>query len=382
MDTKYMPTQAIAPTAKRSDCLSPPLAGEGISRCTFMVCGAAPDMTAYLLNNISSLLSHLGKKEQLFAPQHSGDDLHWLLLDATSEPALDDKPLLPLSAPKSFFFAERETLFKFDGRNFIETLPEIKPQALIGVRGCDLCAIRYQDQFFAQDPYYQARRNATLLVGLDCIEPCDGGFCPTVDAGPFVREDLADLILQHRNGNWLLIAASDKGKTSIAGLSLQPAPDDWQSKRREQEHSVTTRFPDAAHLDHGIQQINSGTVSAETWAAMGLQCLSCSGCTSLCPSCSCFATFEHPTEDTTDGFERERCWDSCLYEAFQREASGHNPSVQAGARVERFWFHKFSDDYVADFGRYGCVGCGRCERICPGVIGVHSVMKRISQQEQ
>jgi formate hydrogenlyase subunit 6/NADH:ubiquinone oxidoreductase subunit I len=337
-------------------------------------------MTAWLLDDISTLLAHLGKQRQLFAPRHSGGDLHWLPLDATNEPSLDDKPLLPLSSPKSFFFAERETLFKFDGRNFIETLPEIKPQALIGVRSCDLCAISYQDQFFAQDPYYKARRSATLLVGLDCNKPCDGGFCPTVNAGPFVSEGMADLILQRSDNDWLLIAATTKGKETTTGLPLPPAPLNWQSQRTEREHSVSARFPHAMHIESGIQQINSGTVSAETWAAMGLQCLSCSGCTSLCPSCSCFATFEQPTEETANGFQRERCWDSCLYEAFQREASGHNPSAQAGVRVERFWFHKFSDDYVETFGRYGCVGCGRCERICPGVIGVHSVMERISSE--
>jgi formate hydrogenlyase subunit 6/NADH:ubiquinone oxidoreductase subunit I len=337
-------------------------------------------MKAYLLNNITTLLDHLSNKWQLFAPQHAGDDLHWLPMNGTGEPILVDKPLLPLSSPKSFFFAERETLFRFDGRNFIETLPEVEPQALIGVRSCDLCAIRYQDQFFKEDPYYQERRKATLLVGLDCAEPCDGGFCPTVDAGPFVREGMADLILQRHGEGWLLITASEKGDASIEGLSLHPAPDNWQSQRAEQEHDVAVRFPNAEHIETGIQYINSGEVAEETWAAMGLQCLSCSGCTSLCPSCSCFATFEHPTEDAAKGFERERCWDSCLYEAFQREASGHNPSTKAGARVERFWFHKFSDDYVAEFGRYGCVGCGRCERICPGVIGVHSVMKRIGTQ--
>ncbi|MFC1684840.1 4Fe-4S dicluster domain-containing protein [Pseudomonadota bacterium] len=338
-------------------------------------------MRAYLLEDIPSLLTHLGKDRQLFAPQHIEDgDLHWLPADAASEPALDSKPLLPLSSPKAFFFAERETLFRFDGSNFIETLPEVEPQALFGVRSCDLCAITYQDQFFKQDPYYQARRQATLLIGLDCLEPCDGGFCPTVDAGPFVREGMADLILQHHEQGWLLIAASDKGKKSIDGLPLPPAPSDWQVQRERHEHEIAARFPDATHIEAGVQFLNSGEVAATTWEAMGLQCLSCSGCTSLCPSCSCFATFEHPTEEADNGFERERCWDSCLYEAFQREASGHNPGAKAGARVERFWFHKFSDDYTAEFGRYGCVGCGRCERICPGVIGVHSVMKRISAQ--
>jgi len=77
------------------------------------------------------------------------------------------------------------------------------------------------------------------------------------------------------------------------------------------------------------------------------------------------------------GFNQQRFWDSCLYEAFQREASQHNPSKQAGSRLRRFWTHKFSQSTLNTFGRYGCVGCGRCDMTCPGVIGAHAIMKRM-----
>lgn len=50
-----------------------------------------------------------------------------------------------------------------------------------------------------------------------------------------------------------------------------------------------------------------------------------------------------------------------------------------GQRVQRFWFHKFADAFTASAGRYGCVGCGRCDRVCPGGIGVHGVMQRVGR---
>ncbi|MEI8597112.1 hypothetical protein P4S64_03760 [Vibrio sp. M60_M31a] len=62
-------------------------------------------------------------------------------------------------------------------------------------KSCDLVAIRYQDEFFEQDPYYQARRKQALLVGVDCTHPCKHGFCPTVNAGPSVRDETADLVI-------------------------------------------------------------------------------------------------------------------------------------------------------------------------------------------
>lgn len=334
-------------------------------------------MKGFLLDNLEQLCDHLASQRSLFTPQFAEDsnELNWLPLTNKTKPTTTARPLLPTYPAKQFFFPDREILFQFDGTDFKETLPTPAPQILFGVRSCDLCAIAYQDQFFQQDPYYQARRKATLLVGIDCQVPCDGGFCPTVNAGPFVRKGMADLVCHQQDGSWLLIAQTSEGETLLKGLDLKTAEDKYITQRNNQEQQVAAQFPSATHIETGIKRINQTQVPAELWQAMGLQCLSCSGCTNLCPTCSCFTSYDRPT---ADGFERERSWDSCLYNAFQREASGHNPSADAGQRVERFWFHKFSNEYLKSFDRYGCTGCGRCEKTCPGVIGVHSVMKRIS----
>jgi len=335
-------------------------------------------MKAFILEDIGQLCTHLASQRQVFTAQHIVDsaELDWLPLTDKANPVISTLPTLPTYPAKQFFFPEREPLFHFDGSTFKELLPEVEPQVLFGVRSCDLCAIAYQDQFFQKDPYYQARRKATLLVGIDCHQPCEGGFCPTVNAGPFVRENMADLVChQQADKNWLVLVQTPEGKALIEGLNLQIADPSLISQRSEQEAQVAAEFPPAEHIETGIQRINQAQVPAELWQHMGLQCLACSGCTNLCPTCSCFTSYDRPA---ADGIERERCWDSCLYDAFQREASNHNPSAEAGQRVERFWFHKFSDEYIKIFGRYGCTGCGRCEKTCPGVIGVHSVMRRIS----
>ena len=335
-------------------------------------------MKRFLLDRIDRLRDHLASQRPLFTPQGNDGsaELNWLPLTRETPPTATGRPRLPTYPAKQFFFPEREILFRFDGNDFKETLPKPTPQILFGVRSCDLCAIAYQDRFFQQDPYYQTRRRATLLVGIDCQIPCDGGFCPTVDAGPFVRDGMADLVChQQQDEGWLLMAQSAEGEALLRGLDLKAAETSRIDQRTRAQQQVIARFPPAAHIEAGIQRINRAEVPAGQWQALGLQCLACSGCTSLCPTCSCFTSYDRPA---AGGFERERCWDSCLYDAFQREASGHNPSATAGQRVERFWFHKFSDEYAKTFGRYGCTGCGRCEKTCPGVIGVHSVMKSIS----
>jgi len=176
--------------------------------------------------------------------------------------------------------------------------------------------------------------------------------------------------------SWLLLVCNKKGLDALEGLSLNPARESELNARDNRIASCIEQFTDDSHLRQGITAINQDQVPDKLWQQLGIQCLSCSGCTNLCPTCSCYGTWER--QDSNGDIRRQRFWDSCLYESFQREASQHNPTEEAGERVKRFWTHKFGDNFAQKFGRYGCVGCGRCEQTCPGVIGVHSMMKRIS----
>jgi len=334
-------------------------------------------MQTYELDHPATLEQHLARNYAIYrmAGNDSGDG-SWLPSDGGPRDLKANRP--PISSAKTWFFSEHENLFTFDGECFRETLPSPEPFAVFGVHSCDLTAIAYQDQFFAEDPYYQTRRKQALLIGVDCISPCESGFCHTVNAGPGVEQACADLILHCKpNGHWWLLVANDKGAQAISGLKLPPVDDHKASQQREQTlNQCKHQFSDNRHLTDGIQALHEDGIPDKFWQDVGLQCLACSGCTILCPTCSCYGTREKIVDDNQ--VTEQRFWDSCLYESFQREASQHNPSMEAGQRVRRFWTHKFGNEFVKTFGRYGCVGCGRCEETCPGVIGVHSIMKRLS----
>jgi len=335
-------------------------------------------MKIYLIDDLQILQQHLAQHYQFNQVIKNNDgQYHWQqMADKQIMPLVNEKPQ---SSAKSFFFAEQENVLVFNGEYFQETLPAPKAFVLFGVQSCDLTAIHYQDKFFKDDPYYQARRQQSLLVGLDCITPCDNGFCPTVDAGPGVRDYYSDLILHPlENKKWLLIEQTSKGAQSLQGLALEKTHWHYLTQRDLTLQHCEQKFSDDSDIRQGIEQINSGNIPDVFWQKIAIQCLGCSGCTTLCPTCSCYGT--RTIKQANNEFSQQRFWDSCLYEGFQREASFHNPSVEAGSRVQRFWQHKFGDNFVTDFSRYGCVGCGRCEQTCPGVIGVHSVMKRIAQE--
>ena len=201
-------------------------------------------MRVYRLETPDILKDHLAQQYEIYQLIEDLDgDSHWQTINDSQDATFSQRP--PISSPKGLFFSEQENLFHFDGECFRETLPSPSPFALFGVHSCDLTAIAYQDKFFAEDPYYQARRQQALLIGVDCINPCANGFCHSVDAGPGVDLEYADLILhrfqQHR---WLLLASTNKGEQSVAGIGLAPANTTDMREREKQ-------------LDHCEQQFDS-----------------------------------------------------------------------------------------------------------------------------
>ncbi len=70
-------------------------------------------------------------------------------------------------------------------------------------------------------------------------------------------------------------------------------------------------------------------------------------------------------------------WDSCQYAAFTLEASGHNPRAQRKERMKRRFFHKVSAQYYVRDGMVGCVGCGRCIKVCLGTTNMPAVVAAI-----
>ncbi len=334
-------------------------------------------MRIYEIEAPHILSRFLAASRQVYQPQADEvGDIRWRLLEDGESQPLPEAPALV--SPKALFFAGQENLFVFDGECFRETLPQPEPFVVFGAPACDLHAIAYQDRFFAEDPYYQARRRQALLVGIDCAKPCEQGFCVSVDAGPGVDPATADLILHPLDARrYLLLVCGERGAAAIADLAPPAADEALLDTRDQRVRACAATFAERPYLARGIRALNNNRVPPSLWQALGVQCLSCSGCTTLCPTCSCYDRRDVVGADGE--VEAQRLWDSCLYESFQREASQHNPSAAAGERVRRFWQHKFGAEFVAEFGRAGCVGCGRCEQTCPGVIGVHAVMQRLAE---
>lgn len=292
---------------------------------------------------------------------------------------------LPLTGAKRFFFPARETLVSWQGHEVTEVLPEPIPFALVGLRPCDLAAIAYQDRFFAKDLHYVRRRERALLVAVNCTQTCVGGFCREVKAGPFAVGGYDLCLTRLPDGRVAVEAGSSAGCTVLDAVGVRAAPFDAAAEAAfaALADAARSELPKRPFVARAVGRLNARVgkgrpVSTAEWDALGPSCLHCTGCSNICPTCSCFTVVD---EGDAHAGVRARCWDSCLLAGFQREASGHNPSSRPGDRVRRFWYHKFSDDFAAQFGRPGCVGCGRCDVTCPGSIGALRVLARLGGED-
>jgi sulfhydrogenase subunit beta (sulfur reductase) len=77
---------------------------------------------------------------------------------------------------------------------------------------------------------------------------------------------------------------------------------------------------------------------------------------------------------------RDRVWDSCMFVDYSLVAGGHNFRASRANRLKLWYGHKLKT-FGKDYGRPGCVGCGRCVDTCPVEINVLTVSDALTTRE-
>jgi len=192
---------------------------------------------------VDSLRRIIARERILYEVRRYADTIDWRECDP-AEP-FDWAVQRPLPSAKRFFFPPRETLLRWERDTLAEDPVVATPFALFGLRACDATALAYQDRFFARDPRYQERRRHALIVVVDCLAACDGGFCREMDAGPFATAgfDLALTLLA--DGRVAAVAATDAGRTVLAAaeVAVAPGPSALAAARDAARRAAEATFP-------------------------------------------------------------------------------------------------------------------------------------------
>ncbi|MCW7943871.1 4Fe-4S ferredoxin [Streptomyces hygroscopicus] len=318
----------------------------------------------------------------VLAELDSGDELPYgwgVELEAGQyriRPRHDDAAFAHSAGPqswKSFLHPQRVRQWTADRENGGEpTLREDEPRsisyAFLGVRPCDLRAIRILDRVMTggryEDPAYRSRRLGAFLIAVECTEPGATCFCVSMGTGPGVDTgyDLALTEVTDDDGHrFLCRIGSEEGAAVLAELPRRSADDTTRTAAAGAVSRAAERMG-RAMPPVDLHTLMRDNLEAERWDDVTSRCLSCGNCTMVCPTCFCTTT-EDVTDLTGDHAERWRRWDSCYDLDFSLL---HGGPVRATPRSRyRQWLTHKLGTWHDQFGSSGCVGCGRCIVWCP-----------------
>jgi ferredoxin len=131
------------------------------------------------------------------------------------------------------------------------------------------------------------------------------------------------------------------------------------------------------HMLPGVEGLVGRSLDHPHWAVVAQRCLGCGNCTMVCPTCFC-STVEDSTDLAGTAALRRRRWDSCFTLDFSTLHGGPIRS-SAAARYRQWLAHKLAH-WWRQFGRSGCVGCGRCITWCPVGIDITAEARALAER--
>ena len=322
-----------------------------------------------ITENANEILKKLSQDYLIYAPKvFEGDGrfsdtntIRYGEIETLEEIVFDKKAdysfkeiLLPIS----------ETLFYFNDDKL--TVPDARKKgAVVFLRSCDLHGLKRMDQIYLnngpEDFYYKRLRENTKFILIGCTNTFDNCFC--VDMGSNKTNEY-DAYIKHEGDFTLLECKWDTLQEMIeqvGNVKEEVVPDFVD------ENKVKVNIPE------GLSQ---KVFDAKIWDEYTERCIGCGRCNFVCPTCTCFTMQDIAYKENKNAGERRRVWASCQVGGYTDMAGGIAFRKANGEKMRFKVMHKIYD-YKKRFGYNMCVGCGRCDDICPEYISFSNCINKL-----
>jgi len=277
-------------------------------------------------------------------------------------------------------------LFFYEQITNITKFPNVRGCAVMGLKGCDLNSLETYDKMYLEgefaEPFYKRRRQDLVLIGSDCQEPIETCFCTVLGKMPY-PEEYFDINLSAINSGYIVDISSERGEEFIKSKKefFKKIVDRSILIKREAKRRASIDVVENINRHFDIKapflDLLRQTLTSEVWDEHAKTCVTCGGCTQICPTCHCFLIEENKNRKD-HAVSKFRHWDSCQYTGFVRVAGGANPRKKRHARLRHRYLHKF--DYKREnYGFDACTGCGRCVEVCHGKIDMRKVFSDLKK---
>jgi len=276
--------------------------------------------------------------------------------------------------PKAYLFPSKLKLFDFQvkGDQFVLEAgpPDVPKLAFLGVRACELAAIKVQDRVFGvsepgmfrceSESWYTRAREQALFIAVNCTRAGGTCFCASWGTGPRATEGF-DLAMTELRSGFVVEVGSTRGQELLDRLSVREANSTELELAELKLQRASERM--GRHLDTaGLKGLLDRNIEHSQWDTVARRCLSCGNCTMVCPTCFC-CTVEDSTHLDDGRITRMRYWESCFTHQFSYITTGPERNTIRGRY--RHWLRHKLGTWWDQFGMSGCIGCGRCITWCP-----------------
>ena len=314
-------------------------------------------------------LKALSKEYRIFAPKafpkrgtySDTDVVKYSVVSSFDEMVWDRKSNF---SPKETFLPINEVLFYFTESEFRESSIDDR-KTLVFLRACDLNAVKRVDQIYLgngeeEDYYYKRNREKVKFVLVGCQESYRNCFCVSMGTN---KADNYDAAMNIR-GNEIQLELRDDDLKVFSGKEID-FDLDYVSK-----NDFEVELPDK--VDFMYMQ------NHKMWDEYDTRCIGCGRCNYSCPTCTCFSMQDIHYKENKNMGERRRVWASCQVDGYTNIAGGHSFRVKHGQRMRFKTLHKIHD-YRKRFGENMCVGCGRCDDMCPQYISISEAYEKVAR---